>query len=84
MMVCGFDWAVAARGGRAQPLLLEVNTSPQLLYAPKFVGWVGAIDAMLEELVRRVVLPSLRGLPPLPPEGPRDSWLLVPPLPSNE
>lgn len=42
----------AQDGSVPQPMLLEVNTSPQLMYPSKFVGWNAAIDAMMEELVR--------------------------------
>ena len=57
LFLWGFDLAVDARH---RPYLLEINTSPQLLYPRRScAAWVGVIHDMLRDLLTYLVAPRL-------------------------
>ena len=62
-LLCGFDWLVVRRQGELWPMLLEINTSPQLMY-PKKVGgeeWLAVLRQMMSDYVGLIVKPALCG-----------------------
>ena len=61
-LLCGFDWLVRRRNGELWPMLLEINTSPQLMYATKIGGqeWIDVLQRMMADFVKLIVKPALK------------------------